>query len=168
MHILILLLALATYAALSAQASNTAKISISSGPDRGVRAVELGSKNSNGEPTCSVLPRADRQAGNYFNGHFYPDLGNKPGLMEVVTAFNVGTGGSTNEASFAVTFVAGTGANMTLRAYEAETRPTRPAKGKASATFARVASGATAKVEGETAEGVKVTIEITCAAVANR
>jgi hypothetical protein len=144
------------------------KVTIATGPDRGTHTVSLGLKDSNGQATCSVLPRADRQAGSYFNGHFYPEMNNKPGLMEAVTAFNVGPGGSTSEASFAVTFVSGTGASMTLRAYEAETRPTRPRKGRASATFARAGAGATATVEGETTDGVKVTIDITCKAVTDR
>ena len=158
-------------ATLSAQAgggaANTMKITIASGPDRGTHTVELGAK-SNGQNTCSVMPRADRQAGSYFNGHFYPEMNEKPGLMEAVTAFNVGPNGSTNEASFAVTFLSGTGANMTMRAYEAEARPSFPPKGRASATFAKTSSGATARVEGETAEGVKVTLEIACNAVSDR
>jgi hypothetical protein len=95
-------------------------------------------------------------------------MANTPGLMEAVTAFNAGPDGRTNEASFAVSFVSGTGANMTMRAYEAESRPTRPPKGRASATFARTGSGATARVEGETAEGVKITMEVTCNAVTDR
>jgi hypothetical protein len=166
-----LILAIAPHAVLSAQpagAANTMRITISSGPDRGTHTVEVGAKNPDGQSTCSVLPRADRQAGSYFNGHFYPDLQNKPGLMEAVTAFNVGPSGSTSEASFAITFVSGTGANMSLRAYEAETRPTQPRKGRALATFGRTGSGATARVEGETAEGVKVTLEVTCRAVTDR
>jgi hypothetical protein len=152
----------------SGGARNTMKVTISSGPDRGVHTVELGSKNTNGESTCSVLPRADRQPGSYFNGHFYPEMNGKPGLMEAVTAFNAGPNGRTDEASFAVTFVIGTGANTTMRAYEAESRPTRPRKGRAAATFSRTGSGATARVEGETAEGVKVVMEIACNAVSDR
>lgn len=159
-------------AMLSAQtsggATNTVTITISSGPDRGTHTVELGPKNKDGQSTCSVLPRADRQAGSYFNGHFYPEMNDKPGLMEAVTAFNVGPNGSTNEASLVVSFLSGTGANMTIRAYEAESRPTQPPKGRASATFARSGNGVTARVEGETAEGVKVTMEFTCKAVTDR
>ena len=158
-------------AALSAQAgggaANTMKVTIASGPDRGTHTVELGAK-SNGQNTCSVMPRADRQAGSYFNGHFYPEMNDKPGLMEAVTAFNVGPNGSTNEASFAVTFLSGKGADMTMRAYEAETRPGFAAKGRVSATFAKSGGGATARVEGETAEGVKVTLEIACKAVSDQ
>jgi hypothetical protein len=170
--VLMVAVAFAPLAILSAQASggatNTMKITISSGPDRGTHTVELGPKDKDGQSTCTVLPRADRQAGSYFNGHFYPEMTNKPGLMEAVTAFNVGPNGSTNEASFAVSFLSGTGANMTMRAYEAESRPTRPPKGRASATFARTGSGVTARIEGETAEGVKVTMEVTCKAVTDR
>jgi hypothetical protein len=170
--VVLLAIAVAPLAMLSAQASggatNTMKITISSGPDRGTHTVELGSTNVDGQGTCTVLPRADRQAGSYFNGHFYPGMANTPGLMEAVTAFNAGPDGRTNEASFAVSFVSGTGANMTMRAYEAESRPTRPPKGRASATFARTGSGATARVEGETAEGVKITMEVTCNAVTDR
>jgi hypothetical protein len=95
-------------------------------------------------------------------------MNDKPGLMEAVTAFNVGTNGSTAEASFAVTFLSGKGADMTMRAYEAESRQTRPPKGRASATLTRSGSDATARVDGETAEGVKVTLEITCKAVTDR
>jgi hypothetical protein len=167
-----LAVAVAPLATLSAQAggraTNTMKITISSGPDSGTHTVELGPRTNDGQSTCTVLPRADRQAGSYFNGHFYPEMDNKPGLMEAVTAFNVGPNGSTNEASFAVSFLSGTGASMTMRAYEAESRPTLPPKGRASAKFARTGSGATARVEGETAEGVKVTMEVTCMAVTDR
>ena len=162
---LLLLITLGPLAVLSAQSGggkNTVRITIDSGPDRGTHMVELGLKNTNGQTTCSVLPRADRQAGSYFNGHFYPDMNNKPGLMEAVTAFNVGPNGTTNEASFVVSFVIGAGASMTIRAYEAEARPTLPRKGRASATFTRTSGGATARVDGETAEGVKVTMEFTC------
>lgn len=170
--VVMLAVAVAPVPMLSAQASggaaNAMKITISSGPDRGTHTLALGPKTQDGQSTCIVMPRADRQAGSYFNGHFYPEMNNKPGLMEAVTAFNVGPNGSTSEASFVVSFVSGTGANMTIRAYEAEARPTRPATGKASATFARTGSGATARVEGETAEGVKVTMEITCKAVSDR
>jgi hypothetical protein len=171
--VLMLGVAAAPLELLSAQASggatNTMKVTIGSGPDRGIHTIELGARNPDGQASCSVLSRADRQPGSYVNGHFYPELNNKPGLMEAVTAFNVGTNGSTTEASFAVTFIAGTGANMTLRAYEAESRPTRPAKGKVvSATFARTGATATARVEGETAEGVTITMEMTCRAVTDR
>jgi hypothetical protein len=165
---LMLTVAVAPLGMLSAQVTdgttNAMRITIDSGPDRGTHTVELGANDINGQSTCSVLPRADQQAGIYFNGHFYPELTDGPGLMEAVTAFNVGPNGSTNEASFVVSFLSGTGADMTMRAYEAESRPSLPAKGRASATFVRTGSGVTARVEGETAEGVSVTMEVTCAA----
>jgi hypothetical protein len=151
-------------AQVSASAMNTMEITIDSGPDRGTHTVELGAKDINGLSTCSVLPRTDGQAGSYFNGHFYPEMTGGPGLMEAVTAFNVGPNGSTNEASFVVSFLSGTGADMTIRAYEAESRPSLPTTGRASATFARTDSGVTARVEGETSEGVAVTMEVACAA----
>jgi hypothetical protein len=165
---LMLTVAVAPLGMLSAQVTdgttNRMQITIDSGPDRGTHTVELGANDINGQSTCSVLPRADQQAGIYFNGHFYPELTDGPGLMEAVTAFNVGPNGSTNEASFVVSFLSGTGADMTMRAYEAESRPSLPAKGRASATFVRTGSGVTARVEGETAEGMSVTMEVTCAA----
>ena len=69
---LILSVAVAPLGMLSAQVSdgtrNTMTITIDSGPDRGTHTVELGAKDINGQSTCSVLPRADRQAGSYFNG----------------------------------------------------------------------------------------------------
>jgi hypothetical protein len=164
----LLTVAVAPLGMLSAQVSdgtmNTMKITIDSGPDRGTHTVELGAKGIMGQSTCSVLPRADREAGSYFNGNFYPEMTDGPGLMEAVTAFNVGPDGSTNQASFVVTFLSGTGADMTMRAYEGESRPSRPAKGRASATFVRTGSGATARIQGETAEGVSVTMEVSCPA----
>ena len=155
---------------LSAQATatagpmNAAKVTIASGPDRGTYDLEVPRLNQDRMGTCRIRPRRDA-AGSVVSASFYPPMEGNPGLMEAATTFNVGSSGTTTEVNVVVTFLVGQRPNLDMRAYEVETRPYQTALGRGSATFTRRGSTATARVEAETAEGVKLTMEIQCNAL---
>jgi hypothetical protein len=113
--------------------------------------------------SCVVRPRTDREAGWDFNGYFYPENATT-GPMEATTAFAVGSSGTSNEVNLVVSSPVEKKAE--LRAYEVETRAHQKKRsGPGSATLVRQRATATARVEAETAAGVKLTVAIDCKAV---
>ena len=152
-----------------AQVHNTATVTVHSGPDKGTYIVEVPTRKAGGG-TCEVRKRADRQPGVTFYSSFYPDAaGRSPkttpgGPMETSVNFSVAPGGTTDEVNMSVMFVVKT--DLGLRSYEIESRrdPALGVKqaGRATATLARSGSTATAKVDGETKDKVRVTVEIDC------
>jgi hypothetical protein len=153
-----------------AQVQNTAIVTVDSGPDKGKYVVQVPPQKAPGG-TCEIRKRADGQPGVTFYGSFYPDAGGRspkttPGApMETSLNFSVPPGGTTDEVNLSVLFAVKTEL-LGLRAYEIETRrsPALGVKqsGRATATLARSGSTATAKIEAETKDKVRVTIEIDC------
>jgi hypothetical protein len=158
-----------------AQVQNTATVTVDSGPDKGKYVVLVPPKKTPGG-TCEIRKRADGQPGVTFYGSFYPDAAGRspkttPGApMETSVNFSVPPDGTTDEVNLSVLFAVKT--ELGLRAYEVETRrsPALGVKqsGRATATLSRSGATATGKVEAETKDKVRVTLEIDCRQVVER